>query len=167
MPPPLPRCGPHVPPPPGRWGLSGSSSRSPERTRRARRDGQTHRHTDSPSRADNPRPDPFFPRARGRFLPESTFRASARRRPRLAQTASGGERRAPARRASAASGALTAPSALDCQPSSRRLIAPRGSDVSPGIGQSQAPIQIPAPFPRLAPPCLTMASAFTASAPRG
>lgn len=73
----------------------------------------------------------------------------------------------PALCAWAASGAPAAPSALDRQPSSRRLIAPRGSDVSRGIGLSRAPIQIPAPFPRSAPPSLTMASAFTASAPRG
>lgn len=88
-------------------------------------------------------------------------------RPRPASTATRGALGAPVRCAWAASGAPAAPSALDRQPSSPRLIAPRGSDVSPGTGLSRAPIQIPAPFPRSAPPSLTMASAFTASAPRG
>lgn len=155
-----------MPLPTGRGNWSRRLSRSPGRKRRARADRQTHRHTDSYNRGQQPPPSSLHPsllRPPRAFLPCSPICASRHQRRLPAQTASRGALRAPARCAPAASGAPAAPSALDRQPSSPRLIAPRGSDVSPGIGQSQALIQIPAPFPRSAPPSLTMASAFTAS----
>lgn len=132
----------------------------------------TDRHTDTltpNSRGRQPPPSLLHPsllRPPRAFPPGSPRCPSGHRRRLPAPTAPRGAPRAPARRASAAPGAPAAPSALDCQPSSLRLIAPRGSDVSPGVDQSPPLIQIPAPFPRSVPPSLTMASAFTASPPR-
>lgn len=113
----------------------------------------TDRHTDiltPTTKADSPRPVPSLPLSPSqRVLPHSPICAPGHQRPLPAPTASRGALRAPVLCAPAASGAPAAPSALARQPSSRRLIAPRGSDVSPGTGQSQAPIQIPAPLPAL------------------
>lgn len=159
-----PTC--HCPPGADR---SGRRSRSPGRTWKARGDRRTYRHTDSHYQGRQPPPSSLLPSLHRPqpVPPGSPFCAPGHRRRLPALTASPGVLRAPALSAPAASGAPAAPSALARQPSSRRLIAPRGSDVSPGINQSQAPIQIPAPFPRSAPPSLTMASAFTASPPGG
>lgn len=131
----------------------------------------TDRHTDiltPTTKADSPRPVPSLPLSPSqRVLPHSPLCAPGHQRPLPAPTASRGALRAPVLCAPAASGAPAAPSALARQPSSRRLIAPRGSDVSQGPANHRLPFKSQPPFPRSTPPCLTMASAFTASPPAG